>query len=86
MPACGRSPRPGSAEGSEPPRGELLPLPARPQPRAAAWWQSIAPQLSGDAGQTDPIADWFQAAGVQKIERLVELLSLDPIADAEAAR
>jgi hypothetical protein len=40
----------------------------------AAWWQEIAP-----ADPPDPVSAWFRASGVRRIERLVELLSLEPI-------
>jgi hypothetical protein len=50
----------------------------------AAWWQAIEPAPATDV---DPVATWFRSSGVQRIERLVELRSLDPVAvaDTEAA-
>ncbi len=42
-----------------------------------SWWQQVAP--AGDGGERDAVASWLHEGGGRRLEKLVDLLSLDPL-------
>lgn len=46
-------------------------------PRLAVWWAAVRPAAQSDA--EDAVSTWLQDGGVSRLERLTELLSVEPI-------
>lgn len=44
----------------------------------ARWWEAVAPPAKGAGEGFDAIDAWFEAGGGERLERMVDLLSLDP--------
>jgi hypothetical protein len=46
-------------------------------PRLAAWWAAVRP--ADQPGAEDSVLSWLRDGGVSRLERLTELLSIEPI-------